>query len=180
MLAPWKESYDYLNTFLNIKEQRYYFANESPSSQSYSFSSSHVWMWQLDYKESWVSKNWSFWTVVQLVGSQFPNQGLTLGLHQWKCRVPTMGPPGNSLAYVVIFFYMSSSLCVHSDLIFSKILSWKDIIPSLQNIKMSLKEIKHIFQIHRARRWQSIMWIHLTKPITAPSDGSSSIKTTYM
>ena len=41
-----------------------YFANKGPSSQSYGFSSSHVWIWELDYKESWVSKNWCFWTVV--------------------------------------------------------------------------------------------------------------------
>ena len=40
------------------------FVNKGPSSQSYSFSSSHVWMWELDYKESWVLKNWCFWTVV--------------------------------------------------------------------------------------------------------------------
>ena len=40
------------------------FADKSPSSQSYGFSSSHVWMWQLDHKESWVPKNWYFWTAV--------------------------------------------------------------------------------------------------------------------
>ena len=40
------------------------FANKSPSSQSYGFSSSHVWMWELDCKESWALKNWCFWTVV--------------------------------------------------------------------------------------------------------------------
>ena len=40
------------------------FAIKGPSSQSYGFSSSHVWMWALDYKESWVPKNWCFWTVV--------------------------------------------------------------------------------------------------------------------
>ena len=39
-------------------------ANKSPSSQSYVFSSSHVWMWELDYKKSWAPKNWSFWTMV--------------------------------------------------------------------------------------------------------------------
>jgi len=44
--------------------QRHYFANKAPSSQSYGFSSSHVWMWELDYKESWALKNWCFWTVV--------------------------------------------------------------------------------------------------------------------
>ena len=41
-----------------------YFANKGPSSQSYGFSSDHVWLWELDYTESWVSKNWCFWTVV--------------------------------------------------------------------------------------------------------------------
>ena len=40
------------------------FANKGPSSESYGFSNSHVWMWELDYKESWVLKNWCFWTVV--------------------------------------------------------------------------------------------------------------------
>ena len=61
-LAPWKKSYDQPRQ--HIKKQRHYFANKGPSSQSYGFSSSHVWMWDLDYKESWVPKNWCFWTVV--------------------------------------------------------------------------------------------------------------------
>ena len=47
-----------------IKKQRHYFAYRSPSSQSYGFSSSHVWMWELDHKESWGLKHWCFWTVV--------------------------------------------------------------------------------------------------------------------
>ena len=47
-----------------IKKQRHYFANKGPSSQGYGFSSSHVWMWDLDYEESWAPKNWCFWTVV--------------------------------------------------------------------------------------------------------------------
>ena len=62
MLAPWKKSYD--KPRQNIKKQRHYFANKDPSSQSYGFSSSHVRIWELDYKESWVAKNWRFWTVV--------------------------------------------------------------------------------------------------------------------
>ena len=41
----------------------YYFANKCPSSQGYGFSSGHVWMWELDHKESWVQKNWCFWTM---------------------------------------------------------------------------------------------------------------------
>ena len=48
----------------HIKKQRHYFANKSPSSQSFGFSMSHVWMWELDYKESWAPKSWCFWTVV--------------------------------------------------------------------------------------------------------------------
>ena len=56
------ESYDQPRQ--HIKKQKHYFANKGPSSQSYGFSSSHVWMWELDYKESWAPKNWCFWTVV--------------------------------------------------------------------------------------------------------------------
>ena len=48
----------------HFKKQRHYFANKGPSSQSYGFSSSHVWMWELDCEESWALKNWCFWTVV--------------------------------------------------------------------------------------------------------------------
>ena len=62
MLAPWKKSYD--KSRQHIKKQRHYFADKGPSSQSYGFSSSRVWMWELDYKESWALKNWCFWTVV--------------------------------------------------------------------------------------------------------------------
>ena len=62
MLAPWKKSYDQAR--LHIKKQRHYFANKGLSSQSYGFSSSHVWMWELDHKEGWMPKNWCFWTVV--------------------------------------------------------------------------------------------------------------------
>ena len=47
-----------------IKKQRHYFANKGLSSQSYGFSSSHVWMWELDCEEGWALKNWCFWTVV--------------------------------------------------------------------------------------------------------------------
>ena len=62
MLTPWKESYDQPRQ--HIKKQRHYFANKGPSGQGYGFSSGHVWMWELDYKEIWAPKNWCFWTVV--------------------------------------------------------------------------------------------------------------------
>ena len=49
---------------MHVKKQRHYFANKSLSRQGYGFSSSHVWMWELDHKESWKPENWWFWTVV--------------------------------------------------------------------------------------------------------------------
>ena len=58
-LVLWKKSYDQ-----HIKKQRHYFADKGLSGQGYGFSSSHVWMWELDYKESWAQKNYCFWTVV--------------------------------------------------------------------------------------------------------------------
>ena len=58
MFVPWKKSYDHHRQC--IKKQRHYFAHKGPSSQSYGFSSSHVWMWELNHKESWATKNWCF------------------------------------------------------------------------------------------------------------------------
>ena len=60
--TPRKESYNQVRQ--HIKKQRHYFANKGLSSQGYGFSSRHVWMWELDYKESWALKNWYFWIVV--------------------------------------------------------------------------------------------------------------------
>ena len=62
MLAPWKKIYGLPRQ--HIKKQRHYFANKDPSSKSYGFSNSHVWMWELDHKESWAQKNWCIWTVM--------------------------------------------------------------------------------------------------------------------
>ena len=62
MTRPWKKSYDQPRQ--HIQKQRHCFANKGPSSQGYGFSSGHVWMWELDYKENWALKNGCFWTVV--------------------------------------------------------------------------------------------------------------------
>ena len=62
MLVPWKESYD--KPRHHIKKQEYYFTDKGPNSQSYGFSSSHIQMWEVGYKEGWVLKNWCFWIVV--------------------------------------------------------------------------------------------------------------------
>ena len=62
MLAPWKKNYDQPRQ--HIKKQRHYFANKVLTSQSYGFSSSHVWMWVLDYKKGSMLNHWCFWAVV--------------------------------------------------------------------------------------------------------------------
>ena len=62
MIAPWKNSYD--KPRQHIKKQRHHFASKGPCNQSYVFSSSHVWMWELDNKKGWALKNWCLWTVV--------------------------------------------------------------------------------------------------------------------
>ena len=69
----------------HIKKQRHYFANKGPSSQGYGFSSSHVWMWELNCKESCTLKNWCFWTVLE--------KTLESPLH---CKeIPPVYPKGN-------------------------------------------------------------------------------------
>ena len=69
-LAPWKKSYDPPGQ--HIKKQRHYFADKGPSTQSYGFSSSHVWIWELNLKESWVLKNWCFWTMMLEITLESP------------------------------------------------------------------------------------------------------------
>ena len=87
--------------------QRYYFANKGPSSQGYGFSSSHVWMWELDCEESWALKNWWFWTVVlektlespldckeiQPVHSKGDQPWLFIGRTDAEAETPILWPP---------------------------------------------------------------------------------------
>ena len=105
MLTPWKKSYDQPRQ--HIQKQRHYFANKGPSSQGYGFSSGHVWMWELDYKESWVPKNWCFWTVVlektlespldckeiQPVHSKGDQSWVFFGRNYAKVETPVLWPP---------------------------------------------------------------------------------------
>ena len=104
-LATWKESYD--QSRQHIKKQRHYFANKGPSSQGYGFSSSHVCMWELDYKESWVQKNWFFLIVVlektlespldckeiQLVHPKGNKSWIFVGRTDAKAETPKLRPP---------------------------------------------------------------------------------------
>ena len=105
ILAPWEKSYD--QTRQHVKKQRYYFVNKGPSSQSYGFSSSHLWMWELDCKESWVPKNWCFWTVVlektlespldckeiQPVHSKGNHSWIFIGSTNVEVETPILWPP---------------------------------------------------------------------------------------
>ena len=59
MPASWEESHNKLRQ--HLKKQRHHIANKGPHSQSYGFSCSHVWKWELDYKKGWPLKNWCFW-----------------------------------------------------------------------------------------------------------------------
>ena len=100
-----EESYDQPRQ--HIRKQRHYFANKGPSSQSYGFSSSHVWMWELDYEESWVLKHWCFWTVVlektlespldykeiQPVHSEGHQPWVFFGTNDAKAETPILWPP---------------------------------------------------------------------------------------
>ena len=104
-LTPWKESYDQPRQ--HIKKQRHCFANKFPSSQRYSFFSSHGWMWEVDYKESWLLKNRCFWTVVleKILGSPLDckeiqpvhpkgNQSLLfIGRTHAEAETPILWPP---------------------------------------------------------------------------------------
>ena len=105
MLTPWKKSYD--QSRQHIRKQRHYFANKGPSSQSYGFSSSHIWMWELVYKESWAPKNWYFWTVVlektldspleskeiQPVPSKGNQSWIFIGRTDTEAETPILWPP---------------------------------------------------------------------------------------
>ena len=91
-LKPWNEKLlsSSRKTMTNLdsisKKQRHYFEDKGLSSQSYGFSSSHVRMWELDYKDSWVPRNWCFWTVVLEKTVKSP----------WACKeIQPVNPKGN-------------------------------------------------------------------------------------
>ena len=106
MLAFWKKSYDQPRQ--HIEKQRHYFVNKGPSSQGYGFSSGHVWMWELNYKESWALKNWCFLTVVLEKTLESPLDGKEIkpvhpkGNQSWiftgrtdaEAETPILWPPG--------------------------------------------------------------------------------------
>ena len=83
-LAPWKKSYDKSRQY--IKKQRHHFVDKSPYSQRYGFSSSHVWIWELDHKEGWVLKNWCFGIVVLMQGLMLKLKLQYFGRLMWRAN----------------------------------------------------------------------------------------------
>ena len=90
----------------HTKKQRHHFANKCLSSQSYGFSSSHVWMWQLYYKEGWVLNTWCFWTMVlktlespldckeiQPVHPKGDQSWIFIGRTEGETETPVLWPP---------------------------------------------------------------------------------------
>ena len=91
----------------HTEKQRHYFVNKGLSSRGYGFSSSHVWMWELYYKESWAPKNWCFWTVVleeslespldcketQLVHPKGTESWIFIGRTDAEAETPMLWPP---------------------------------------------------------------------------------------
>jgi len=128
MLAPWKKIYD--QPTQHIKKQRHYFSQKGPSSLSYVyffFPSSHVQMWELDYKESWAQKNWCFWTMMLKKTLESPldckviqpihpkgNQSWTfIGRTDAEAETPILWPP-----------YVKNWL-IGKDLMLGKIEGWR-------------------------------------------------------
>ena len=101
MFVLWKKNYD------QPRQQRHCFADKDLSSQSYGFSSSYVWVWELDYKEGWVLKNWCFLTVVlekilespldckeiQPVHPKGNQPWIFIGRTDVEAEAPTLWPP---------------------------------------------------------------------------------------
>ena len=95
------------NIYTQTEKQRHYFVHKGPSSQGYGFSSGHVWMWELDYNESWVLKNWCFWAVVlektlespldckeiQLVHPEGDQSWVFIGRTDVEAETPVLWPP---------------------------------------------------------------------------------------
>ena len=133
--CSWKKSYD--KPRQHMKKQRYYFVNKGPSSQSYSFSSSRVWMWELDYKKSWVPKNWCFWTVMLEKTLESPLEGKEIKL---------VNPIGNQPEYYLEWVMLKLKLQY-----FGHLMRKAD---SLEKTLMLAK-----IEGKRRRGWQRMRWL---------------------
>ena len=133
-LTPWK-NLDQPRQY--IKKQRHYFADTGLSSQSYGFSSGHVWIWELGHKENWAPKNWCFWTVVleKTLGSPL------------DCKIKAVNPKENQ-SWI---FIRRTSVSV-SELQYCGHLMWR--ADSLEKTMMLGK-----IEGRRRRGWQRMRWL---------------------
>ena len=113
MLTPWKESYDQPRQW--IEKQRHYAVNKGSFSLGHGFSSDHVWIWELDYKESWALKNLCFWTLVlektlespldckdiQPVHSKENQSWIVIGRTDVKAETPILWPPDDTKSWLI-------------------------------------------------------------------------------
>ena len=112
--SPWKKSYDKRIQSI-IKNQSYPFADKCLYSQIYCFSSSHVWMWELDHKEDWMPKNWCFWTMVlektlessldsreiKPVNSKGNQSWIFTGRTDAEAEAPILWPPDGKIWFII-------------------------------------------------------------------------------
>ena len=165
MLAPWKKSYD--QSRQHIQKERQYFADQVLSSQGYGFCSCHVWMWELDHKESWAPKNWCFWTVVlektlespldcKEIQPAHPKGNLPwifIGRTDAEAETPILWPPDakywliektliRKLWYIYTIEYYSS---IKKNTFESVLMRWMKLEPIIQS-EVSQKE-KHQYSI---------------------------------
>ena len=130
-----KKSYD--KPRQHNEKQRYYSADKGPSSQSYGFSGSHVWMWELSHQESWGLKNWCFWTVMLEKTLESPLD--------WK-EIQTVHPKENQSW---IFFGRTD---VEAEIPMLGKLMWRT---------NTLEETQMLRKIEGGRRrgWQTMRWL---------------------
>ena len=142
MLTPWKESYDQPRQ--HIEKKRHYFINKGPSSQSYGFSNSHVWIWELDHKEGWVWKNWCFWTVVLEKTLESPLDSK---------EIKPVSPKGNQ-SWI---FTGRADAEVEAPILFGYLMGRTD----------SLEKTLMLHDCRRRRGWQSTRWLDgITDPMS--------------
>ena len=129
----------------HIKKKRHYFADKGPYSQSYGFSSGHVWMWELDHKENWMPKNWCFWTLVLEKTVESPwaarrsNQSILKKINPEYSR-PTLCNPMDYTAYGILQARILEWVTFPYSRVFSQP---RDLNPGLPHCRRILCQLSH-------------------------------------